>query len=163
MSRTMNGVTSGRPTADMSLLREQVEEALERISRLVVRPARGSGNGHASELQDVVRFLGQVTAGWTNLPPEALPAQGAGFGSRVRVEDCADGTRTTYTLMAGPLLDIDDGQVSLASPLGQALLGASAGDVVAVETPQRRRTLRVVGVRTLRQLVDEEVLRKPAA
>lgn len=149
-------------------LREQVEEALERLSRLLMAHAVVSGGSEQEEAdvaqtRETARFLGQVTAGWAQLPEEALPEGAAGFGSTVTVEDADHGTRESYTLMAGPMLDIDAGQVSLASPIGQALLGTRPGDVVTVQTPQRCRRLRIVGVRTLQDRLAEEVPTLPAA
>lgn len=138
-------------------LRQQVEEALERLSRLLAvhssRDLAASSDlldpGEAARARHTVRFLGQLVAGWAQLPPGALPSEGAGFGSTVLVEDLENGGRESYTLMTGAVLDLDAGQVSLESPIGRALLASAAGDDVVVETPQRIRRLRVLGVRTL--------------
>lgn len=151
-----------------TLLREQVEDALERLSRMLVhsldpQTETARVDDGLGQVRETVRFLGQVTSEWASVPPEALPAEGAAFGSEVLVEDLDQGTRTAYTLVAGPLIDFERGQVSLASPIGHALLGTRAGDVVTVDTPQRRRRLRVVSVRTLQQQISEQPWRKPAA
>jgi transcription elongation GreA/GreB family factor len=79
---------------------------------------------------------------------EAIPEDGAGFGSMVVVEDVDLGGRETYTLMTGEQLDIEAGQVSLASPIGRALLGARPGAVLSVTTPRRVRRLHVLSVGT---------------
>jgi len=144
-------------------LREKVEEALERLSRLLLASAAAAGVETAPRLdtkrqkhaEQLARFLGQVTAGWADLGVADVPESAAGFGSTVIVEDVDDAVRQRYTLMTGALLDIDAGQVSLASPVGQALLGARTGDVVTVQAPQRSRRLRVVAVRTLHDAVNE--------
>ena len=73
-------------------LREQVEEALERLSRLLMAHAVVTGGSEQEEeemarKQETARFLGQVTAAWAQLPDEALPETGVGFGSTVLVED----------------------------------------------------------------------------
>lgn len=143
-------------------LRAEAAEALERLSRrLVTRPLRPDGAGNAgtaadlTRVQDTVRLLGQVVAAWQDIPDNALPEDSAGFGSTVVVEDVDRGRRETYTLMTGALLDIDGGQVSLASPIGRALLGTAAGAVVNVDTPQRRRRLRVLSVTTLRDRLQD--------
>jgi transcription elongation factor GreA len=115
-----------------------------------------------SPIGDTVRFLGQIAAGWASAPPEAFPVRGAGYGSDVEVEDMDSGVRAKYTLMTGPLMDFDQGHVSLASPIGRALLGRRAGDIVTVKTPQRRRRFRIVGVRTLYERLADEPPR-PAA
>jgi transcription elongation GreA/GreB family factor len=153
-------------------LRDEVDEALERLSQLLVRHGRntlkaaaddtGAGPQALARIQETVRFLGQVASGWQNLPDEALPGDGAGFGSTVVVDDLDLGGRETYTLMTGALLDIDAGQVSLASPIGRALLGTTPGAEVSVSTPQRQRRLRVISVCTLRDRLNQAVLEESA-
>lgn len=152
--------TPGRTTAAATLvpsMRDEVGETLERLSRLLVQRAPDplAAGTRGDEVRDGVRFLGQIVAGWQQLAEDALPDDTAGFGSTVEVEDVDSGDRESYTLMTGALLDIDAGQVSLASPIGQALLGSEAGAVVTVEAPQRRRTLRVLSVLTLRDRLDQ--------
>lgn len=100
------------------------------------------------------RFLEQVAAVMEEMPDEVLRSDGAGFGSEVVVED-DEGNREAYTLMTGSVIDIDLKQVSLASPIGQALLGTHAGDRVVVEAPSGDRHLRVVTVRTLEDRLRE--------
>ena len=100
-------------------------------------------------------FFGQVAAAWADVPEGSLPSTGAGFGSEVVVEDLDQCVRETLTLMTGAHLDIDGGQVSLASPIGQALLGAEEGDIVSVQTPHRLRRLRVVEVHTLQSRIED--------
>lgn len=160
---------TGNTAATALPLREELGAALERLSRLLVQrvpdPLQG-GNGardrEIAHIQTEVRFLGQVASGWPHVPESALLEDGcAGYGSTVEVEDAGAGTKESYTLMAGALLDIDAGQVSLASPLGYALLGARPGMEITVETPQRRRTLRVQSVVTLRQRLRTD-MRLPA-
>jgi transcription elongation factor GreA len=69
---------------------------------------------------------------------------GAGIGARVTVE--VDGASTTYVLVGSAESDPGAGRLSIASPVGRALLGAAAGTVVEVETPRGRTTYRVVEV-----------------
>ena len=77
-----------------------------------------------------------------------VTANGAGIGSLVVVRDLERQAEQTYTLMSGPMFDIDAGHVSLASPIGRALKGKSAGDEVVVDAPQRQIRLRIIEVRT---------------
>ncbi|MBX7192867.1 MAG: GreA/GreB family elongation factor [Sandaracinaceae bacterium] len=62
----------------------------------------------------------------------ALHEGGAGFGCVVEVED-ARGKRRTYTLVGPDEVDAARGLISEQSPLGEALHGRKAGDVVEVE------------------------------
>jgi transcription elongation factor GreA len=74
------------------------------------------------------------------------PAAGAGadLGSRITVE--VDGTTDTYMLVGTAEADPSAGRLSVASPVGRALVGAVAGDEVAVETPRGAVAYRVLSV-----------------
>ncbi|HLU25522.1 MAG TPA: GreA/GreB family elongation factor [Longimicrobiales bacterium] len=165
MAKGPTMLDGGETAQAATTLREEVGEALERLSRMLLERTAGRGvdgagrtdDPETERLKQAVSFLGQVAAGWSQVPEVAIPAEGAGFGSTVVVQDVEGGQEETYTLMTGALLDIDAGQVSLGSPIGQALLGARAGDVVTVSTPQRTRRLRVLSVLTLRDRLEREV------
>ena len=77
---------------------------------------------------------------------EAPSPDRAGNGSRVRVLDLKTGEDDVFTLVPGEEVDPDAGDVSLASPIGQALLGRKAGETVRVATPRGERTLAVLCV-----------------
>ena len=108
-----------------------------------------------TKVSSILNHLGQIAAGLAVVDPESLPGQGAGYGSRVTVRDVATGETDEYTLMVGTLVDIDAKQVSLASPIGLALLGKVAGDEITVTTPQKQARLVVTRVITLMQLLDD--------
>jgi transcription elongation factor GreA len=74
------------------------------------------------------------------------PAEGAsiGLGSTVRVETL--GEETTYVLVGTTEADPAKGRISVASPVGQALLGHGPGDDVVVRTPRGDATYRVISV-----------------
>jgi transcription elongation factor GreA len=96
-----------------------------------------------------VHFLHGTLSALDGVSPGMLPARGAGFGSRVRLIDLDTGARIEYTLMVGDSIDLDAGQISLASPVGQALLGRGEGAEVVVATPAGRRRLRILSVERL--------------
>src|SRR5688500_9845557 len=68
-----------------------------------------------------------------------LPSDRVGFGSRVTVRDLRTKELETYTLVFGDYIDIDGGQISVASPLGQALLGRKSGEQVSLTLPRGER------------------------
>ena len=78
-----------------------------------------------------------------------------GFGSKVVILDCHLGEELTFTITAGDFIDLDAGQVSLASPIGRGLLGASQGQEVTIELPAGERRYRIVEVTTLPQQLEE--------
>lgn len=83
-----------------------------------------------------------------------VPHDRVGFGSRVTVTDLRSRDSETYTLVFGDYIDIDSGQISVASPLGQALLGKRPGDEVVLQLPRGERKLRIRELTTLPQMVD---------
>jgi transcription elongation factor GreA len=77
-----------------------------------------------------------------------------GFGSQVKITDLDMGEDFTFTITAGDFIDLDAGQVSLASPIGRGLLGAEAGQEVTIALPRGERRYRVVELKTLPQQLD---------
>src|SRR3712207_9422099 len=63
------------------------------------------------------------------------------------------GKEVAYTLMVGDAIDLDAGQISLVSPVGQALLGRRVGEEVQATTPQGTRRLRVLAMETLPEIL----------
>jgi len=77
--------------------------------------------------------------------PSAADRTGrAVLGSMVKVEQ--DGDELTFTLVGSTEANPAAGRISTASPVGAALLGASAGDDVEVRTPRGVSRYRVVSV-----------------
>ena len=83
-----------------------------------------------------------------------IPADRVGFGSKVTVVDVRTKEKETYTLVFGDYIDIDSGQISMASPLGQALLGKQVGDTAVLSLPRGERKLKVKELTTLAQMVE---------
>jgi len=77
-----------------------------------------------------------------------------GFGSQVTITDLDMGEDFTFTITAGDFIDLDAGQVSLASPIGRGLLGAKAGQEVKIALPRGERRYKVVDLMTLPQQLD---------
>ena len=80
-------------------------------------------------------------------PIEQLRGEGkARLGAQVTLED-EQGNPVEYLLVAAGEADPARRRVSVESPLGQALLGKSAGDEVVVERPRGSVEYAVVDVR----------------
>ncbi|MDH3423041.1 MAG: transcription elongation factor GreA [Gemmatimonadota bacterium] len=77
-----------------------------------------------------------------------------GFGSKVTIKDEGTGDDFIFTITAGDFIDLDGGQVSLASPIGQGLLGAKEGQVVTVKLPRGERRYKVLTLVTLPQQLE---------
>ncbi len=77
-----------------------------------------------------------------------------GFGSQVTIRDLDLEEDFTFTITAGDFIDLDAGQVSLASPIGRGLLGAKTGQEVKVALPRGERRYKVLSLTTLPQQFD---------
>jgi transcription elongation factor GreA len=87
-----------------------------------------------------------------------VPVDSVGFGSRVTVVDMRTREEETYTLVFGDFIDkdnLDSGQISMASLLGQQLLGKKKGEKVSVQLPRGERKLHIKEVVTLSQMVQK--------
>jgi len=73
-----------------------------------------------------------------------IPTDRVGLGSRVTVEDVATKTREKYELVISDAMDFDGEQISVASPLGQGLLGKRVGDIAVVQLPAGVRKLKLL-------------------
>jgi transcription elongation factor GreA len=114
----------------------------------------------ALERQQFVQArLGHLTrrmAELSKIDVNEIPNDRVGFGSRVTVKDLRGGEVETYTLAFGDFIDLDSGQISMASPLGQALLGKRVGDEMVLQLPRGERRLKVQELTTLPEMAEGE-------
>ncbi len=59
------------------------------------------------------------------------------FGATVTLADTETGDVRQYTLVGQEEADLKKGKISVQSPVGKALIGHKAGDVVTIKTPAR--------------------------
>lgn len=109
------------------------------------------------QIQRRIPFLHRALNALDGVDPELIPADGAGFGSAVQLRDLRSGEELTYALMTGEDLNLDAGEISLLSPVGQALLGRKDGEEIQVQTPLGRRDFHIVSVLTLHEMTDPVV------
>jgi transcription elongation factor GreA len=70
----------------------------------------------------------------------------AAVGTTVEAKDLASGRLLSYALVEPQDARPSDGMLSIASPVGAALRGRSAGDEVVVGTPRGERRLLIINV-----------------
>lgn len=114
--------------------------------------AGGFPDGDEAGLRARLRRLRQLDAGFPG-PEGEFAADRAGYGSAVELEDLATRARVSYTLVTGAVIDLEEDQVTLASPIGAALVGRRAGERVTVALPQGDRRFRIVSLTTLPQML----------
>jgi len=113
-----------RENAEYTAAKEQLQQVLHRIS-------------------DLHWKLTHVTL------TDDLPATGgtAALGCQVTVKDLTTGQAMTYTLVGPDEADPATGYLSIASPIGKALLGQRAKATVTVQLPAGPRALRVLSIK----------------
>jgi transcription elongation factor GreA len=85
-----------------------------------------------------------------------IPADKVGLGSRVTVEDVKTGGTEIYYLVFGDAVEFEDGHVTMASPIGRALIGKAVGEVALLKLPTMTRQLKIVELWTIHQQVTIE-------
>jgi transcription elongation factor GreA len=69
------------------------------------------------------------------------------FGAFVELEDIDNGKVVMYRLVGADESDIEQGKISITSPVARAIVGKEVGDEVRVETPGGVRHYEVTDVR----------------
>lgn len=85
-----------------------------------------------------------------------IPPDRVGLGSRVVVEDGKTGGREVYHMVFGDALEFEEGHVTMASPIGRALLGKCVGDDIVLRLPALTRRLKLVELQTIHDDVPVE-------
>jgi transcription elongation factor GreA len=107
----------------------------------------------ALERQQFVQArLGSLTqrlSALANIDESKIPEGQVGLGSKVVVKDKKTGQKETYHLVFGDAVEFEEGHVTMASPIGRALLGKGVGDVASLRLPAGMRQLEVVELKTI--------------
>lgn len=96
-------------------------------------------NGRISE-------LGYKLGNADIIDPEQLPRDRVVFGSRVLLENTETGESVEYQLVGPDESNIDEGRISVSSPLGQAIIGKRPDDEITVQAPGGKRVYELVEI-----------------
>ena len=143
-------------------LRAELKEILYKLRPEMVKTAAwAASNGDRSENADYhyakrklrqydgrIRFLTKRLQDATIVDPAEQQKIANGrvlFGCTVTVEN-EDGEEKVFSIVGTDELDATRGYVSWISPIGRALLGAVAGDLVSFATPGGQTELEIIKV-----------------
>ncbi len=68
------------------------------------------------------------------------------FGATVRLENIETGEAAVYQLVGPDESDIAQGRISIASPLGRAILGKRLGDEIVISAPAGKRSYELIDI-----------------
>ena len=77
---------------------------------------------------------------------DKLPKDRAVFGSKVVLENIETGEDVSYQLVGPDESDIENGRISVSSPLGRAIIGRKPGDELTLEVPGGKRSYELIDI-----------------
>jgi transcription elongation factor GreA len=107
----------------------------------------------ALERQQFVQArLGQLRSRLSKLSSidmSQIPQDKVGLGSHVVVQDEKTKEREIYHLVFGDAVEFQEGHVTMASPIGRALLGKQVGETIVLKLPAITRRLKLLELQTI--------------
>jgi transcription elongation factor GreA len=143
---------------------EALKKELEKLKRVerprnisAIEEARAHGdlseNAEYAAAKDRQSFLeGRISdleykiASAQVIDSDHLPKDKAVFGSRVRLENIETGEDVQYRLVGPDESDIQNGRISISSPLGKAILGKKPGDELRIQVPGGMRSYELIEI-----------------
>jgi transcription elongation factor GreA len=135
-------------------VKRKLEEEMQRIEHelrvtlpLEIQTALGQGDlsenaeyesakNRQSTIQARFAQIQKRLADLSRIDVSGVPKDRAGLGSEVTVENLESGEEITYTLVIPELADGNKSFVSMASPVGKALMNRRVGDAVTITIPR---------------------------
>ncbi|HQT97609.1 MAG: GreA/GreB family elongation factor [Desulfobacteria bacterium] len=135
-------------------VKRKLEEEMQRIEHelrvtlpLEIQTALGQGDlsenaeyesakNRQSTIQARFAQIQKRLADLSRIDVSGVPKDRAGLGSEVTVENLESGEEIRYTLVIPELADGNKSFVSMASPVGKALMNRRVGDAVTITIPR---------------------------
>lgn len=127
--------------AELDNLKKRSRELIDEIQRAAAdkdfrenapldaaREERGHVEGRIKELEEALKAA-------TIIDDKKEPALKSGVGDSIVLSDLASGEELRYMIVDPREVDPLKGKISIASPLGKALIGRKDGDVVEINAP----------------------------
>nr|AIF26759.1 hypothetical protein [uncultured bacterium fosmid pJB89E1] len=93
-----------------------------------------------------INFLQKVLKYSRVIDPKFLPKDQVTLLSTVEFTNLDNGRKMTYKIVSPHEMNLQEGKISLKSPIGEALMGKKAGDIVEVHAPAATFKLRIESV-----------------
>ncbi|MBI4237774.1 MAG: transcription elongation factor GreA [Deltaproteobacteria bacterium] len=94
------------------------------------------------QISDMERALANAQV----IDPATLTQDRVAFGARVTLRDLDSAETSQYQIVGIYEVDIQNGRISVESPIARALIGKESGDEVQVQTPRGTRLFEVLKV-----------------
>ena len=90
-----------------------------------------------------IRFLQKVLQHSRVIDTKALPKDRISLLSKVEFTNLSTGVSRCFTLVGHHEMDLEQGKLSCKSPIGLALMGRNAGEIVDVQAPAGTYRIRI--------------------
>jgi transcription elongation factor GreA len=80
------------------------------------------------------------------IDPAKIKSDKVQFGAKLKLSNVDSGEETLYQIVGPEEANLDQGRISVASPLARALLGHHAGDEVKVRLPAGERLYEILDI-----------------
>ena len=108
-----------------------------------------------------VRQLGKRLADLSMVNMNNIPHDKVGLGSTVKIFDSTKNEEMEYKLVMSEESDVATGKISTTSPIGRALLNKKVGDEVIVDSPNGKREMEILSLRTMHDEMLAELAKSP--
>ncbi|MCL2877832.1 MAG: transcription elongation factor GreA [Acidobacteria bacterium] len=103
--------------------------------------------GRKAQLQQRLAALSLVNM-------DKIPADRAGYGSKVTLYEYETKKEIEYRLVSPEESDISRGLISISSPIGRSILGKMPGDTVEIISPSGNREYELRSLLTIHEIED---------
>ncbi|WP_045219257.1 transcription elongation factor GreA [Desulfonatronum thioautotrophicum] len=97
-------------------------------------------------LEAKIKYIESRMAQFNVIDRKTLGGSRAAFGATVELEDLDTEEIKKYTLLGPDEAEPSEGSISIASPVGRALLGKEEGDEILVEAPRGKIRYEIISV-----------------
>jgi regulator of nucleoside diphosphate kinase len=130
---------STEPPARKRLKHDLLISSYDKLRLLHLLRSRDASSEVREELDDLTL---EIQRG-AEVRPDAVPPDVVTMNSSIRVTDLDTSMSHVYTIVFPREANYEQGRISILAPLGTALLGYRAGDVVFWHVPRGVRQLRI--------------------
>ena len=103
------------------------------------------GKRRLREIDRRMRYLSTLLDRVSVVDPSKVKSDKIQFGATVRLEDENQQERS-YQLVGIDEVDVKRGRISVASPMGKALLGKKPGDIASVKRPAGELEVEIIAI-----------------
>lgn len=93
-----------------------------------------------------IKFLQKVLQHSRVIDTKALPKDRISLLSKVEFTHLGTNRKMTYTVVSHHEMNLEEGKISCNSPIGAALMGRKAGDIVEVKAPAGAFSIRIESI-----------------